>query len=714
MIPTTFAAGTPGPREQADPDDVVDQFEEAWQSGRRPDLDAYLPSGDGRRPLLVRLIHVDLERRLKAGEAARVEDYLARYPELGEAEVVLELLAAEHEQRRRREPGLGAEEYARRFPQYRERLGRCLEAEGTTCPADDAGDRPPVPARPAIAGYEVHEELGRGGMGVVYKARHLRLDRPVALKMILAGGHAAEADLARFRAEAEAVARLQHPNIVQVYEVGEAGGNPYFSLEYVAGGNLAQRLSKAPLPARDAAVVLEALARAMHAAHQAGIVHRDLKPANVLLAACGSASGEDAKPQAAWLPKITDFGLAKRLDLPGLTQTGAILGTPSYMAPEQAEGRTRDVGPAVDVYALGAMLYECLTGRPPFKAATAPETVRQVIADEPPPPSRLNREVPRDLETVCLHCLHKDPRKRYASAAELADDLARFRAGEPVAARPTSGAERAARWVRRRPALAALAAVSAVAAVGLLVTVLWYNARLQAEYVRVARERDAAEGARKDAQAARLATEQALRESERRLALNYFAYGRLCAAAARLATAADRAQAGESLREFRALEHGLTLLGDEAVKPALADYDAALREWSGSGPPPKALRRRALAVAQACRKPWTDLIDHECPDLANRVRGLLYDRAVRAAGELAGARRREDVPTALKEFWELYWGELVMVADGAVEQAMIRLGEALDGWHEGRAPAEVGRRAADLREACRLPAPVGRGLRTGG
>jgi serine/threonine protein kinase len=729
------------------PSDAVERFEDAWQAGLRPDLDDYLPAdGPDRRPLLADLVHVDLERRLKAGEPARVEEYLARYPELGEAGVVLALLAAEHEQRRRREPGLRAEEYDRRFPEYRERLHPYLhaDADGETLPGPVPSGADEAPALPAIPGYEVLGELGRGGMGIVYRARQVRLNRLVALKMILAGEQAAEADLARFRSEAEAVARLQHPNIVQVYEVGEHHGRPYLALEFCGGGSLEQKLAGTPLPPAEAARLLETLARAVDAAHRADVVHRDLKPANVLLTPNPKSEARNPKqirnpnegnpkqgrPEVSDLghsdlgfvsdfelrisdfsPKITDFGLAKRLDVPGRTRTGTVLGTPSYMAPEQAEGRGRAVGPTADVYALGAILYECLTGRPPFKAATPLETILQVIADDPLPPARLNREVPRDLETICLHCLQKEPHKRYARAADLAADLTRFRAGEPIAARPAGPVEGAARWVRRKPALAALAAVSALAAAGLLLTVVLYNARLQAEYGRVARERDAAEHARQEAHAARDAAEKALRESEHRLTLNYFAYGRLCAVAARLATAADRAQADEPLREFRKLERWLSLLGDEAVRPALADYGAALGAWR-SGPPPEQLRRRSLALARACRKPWTDLIDRECPELANQVRGLLYARAVEAADEVAAAPRREDAARASQEFWELYWGELVMVEDHAVERAMIRLGEALGQWHDGPAPAELGQRVGDLRRACRLPAPTGRRTRS--
>jgi tRNA A-37 threonylcarbamoyl transferase component Bud32 len=306
-----------------------------------------------------------------------------------------------------------------------------------------ACDSIPDAVRVTIPGHEIHDELGRGGMGVVYKARHLKLGRLVALKMILAGAHAGPADLARFRTEAEAVARLQHPNIVQVFEVGEHGGLPYFSLEFCGGGSLEKKLAGTPLPAREAAALLEVLARAVQAAHDKGVIHRDLKPANVLLADDGT-------------PKITDFGLAKKLDEAGQTASGAIMGTPSYMAPEQAGGKSLEIGPPADLYALGAILYECLTGRPPFKAATALDTMLQVVSDDPVPPTQLQSQTPRDLETICLKCLAKEPRRRYHSATELADDLRRFLAGEPIVARPVGRFERGAKWVRRNPVVAAL------------------------------------------------------------------------------------------------------------------------------------------------------------------------------------------------------------------------------------------------------------------
>jgi serine/threonine-protein kinase len=305
-------------------------------------------------------------------------------------------------------------------------------------------------ALPRIPGYEVEAVLGRGGMGVVYKARHLALKRTVALKM-LTGNHGRQADRARF--EAEAVARLQHPNVVQIHEIGDVGGRSYFALELVEGGSLARRLQGQRLPPCDAAGLVAKLAEAMHFAHSRNLVHRDLKPGNVLLAGPADA------PIAQCQPKVADFGLARFLDADdGQSEVGSVMGTPSYMAPEQAEGRGHSAGPAADVYALGAILYECLTGRPPFKGATRLETLEQVRSREPAAPSSLHRRVPRDLEMICLKCLRKQQERRYSSARELADDLGRFVRGEPVAARPVGVAERAWKWAWRRPTAAGLLA----------------------------------------------------------------------------------------------------------------------------------------------------------------------------------------------------------------------------------------------------------------
>jgi serine/threonine protein kinase len=368
------------------------------------------------------------------------------------------------------------------------------------------GDWPPaagptpfavVSGPPAVPGFEVLAELGRGGMGVVYQARQVALRRTVALKMVLNGAHAGSKELARFRAEAAAIARLQHPNIVQIYDVGEAAGRPYFALEFVAGGSLAQRLHGTPQPTRLAAQLVETLARAVHAAHANGVVHRDLKPANILLAPAtqGSASDPENAQNANALaaehgvmnvtPKITDFGVAKCVagdgegaGLRSSTATGELLGTPQYMAPEQAAFPRQPVGPAADVYALGAILYELLSGRPPFTGETPLDTVLQVLHNEPVSLTSLQPKVPRDLETICLKCLRKEPRQRYGSALELAEDIQRFLRDEPIRARPVRAAEKLCRWGRHHPVAAGLLAAALLAPVVALTALSLLSARL--------------------------------------------------------------------------------------------------------------------------------------------------------------------------------------------------------------------------------------------
>ncbi len=310
---------------------------------------------------------------------------------------------------------------------------------------------------PLISGYEILVLIGRGGMGVVFKAIDVRLNRLAALKMILAGAHAKQEDLVRFRIEAEAIAHLQHPNIVQLYEAGDHEGLPYFALEFVDGGNLQNKLTETPLSFEEGARLVEQLARATFFAHQKGIIHRDLKPANILLTSEG-------------IPKIADFGLAKRLNQEsGHTAAGDVLGTPSYMAPEQAAGKNSEIGTATDIYALGAILYDILTGHPPFKGSTVMDTLHHVIFSEPVPPARVRGDIPADLETICLKCLQKDPQKRYSTAEALADDLRRYLTGEPIQARPTPLWERTWKWAKRRPTAAALALVSIAAVLLLLV-----------------------------------------------------------------------------------------------------------------------------------------------------------------------------------------------------------------------------------------------------
>ncbi|MFO0866886.1 MAG: serine/threonine-protein kinase [Gemmataceae bacterium] len=313
-----------------------------------------------------------------------------------------------------------------------------------------------LPPLTRVAEYELLREIGRGGMGVVYLARHLRLNRTVALKMILGGALAAKDHLQRFETEAAAAAQLQHPGIVALYEVAAAEEQPFFSMEYVSGSSLAQLTHVGPLPSKRAASIVENMAKAVHYAHSKGILHRDLKPANVLL---------DEND----LPKIADFGLAKLMSTDsGQTRTGAIIGTPSYMAPEQAQS-SRDLGPASDVYSLGAILYELLTGRPPFQGETPLATLALVEKQDPVSIRLLNPAVDVDLETVCIKCLEKDPARRYASAQALADDLRRWRHGEPIHARRSGPIGRAIKWCRRKPALAALVAVTCLSILGIVI-----------------------------------------------------------------------------------------------------------------------------------------------------------------------------------------------------------------------------------------------------
>jgi WD40 repeat protein/serine/threonine protein kinase len=426
--------------------------------------------------------------RWRRGERVPAEAYFRLHPAFLEGDSAFELVYGELLLRESLGERPGLDEYLWRFPHFAERLRRqwyfheALRQDDTDNSLDSGvrtannlgRRRGPVPLvqGPALPGYELLEEVGRGGMGVVYKARQLGLKRLVALKMIRAGHLADTEDLERFRTEAEAVAQLRHPNIVQIHEIGEHDGCPFFSLEFVEGGSLAQNLAGLPLPSRTAAQLAETLARAMHYAHSSGIVHRDLKPANILLSGESGAGNAEANPEprsfrlALLTPKIADFGLAKRLDEDaGQTCTGAILGTPSYMAPEQAGGRPGQVGPAADIYALGAILYEMLTGQPPFKGPSPLDTLELVRLQEPVPPSRLQPKVERDLETICLKCLQKEPGRRYASAAALADDLHRFLDGRPILARPLGPVQRAARWCRRNPLAATLAAAAILALV---------------------------------------------------------------------------------------------------------------------------------------------------------------------------------------------------------------------------------------------------------
>jgi WD40 repeat protein len=459
-------ASAPGPGSDEEP---ARQLSRLWHIGQRPDVGDFL----GRYPALapvgaIEVLAVDQRERWQAGEKVPVEAYRQRFLALlVRDDDLLDLVY--HEFLLREELGERPcpQEYEARFPhlaaQFRLQLAfRCAvdapsagAAPSTVLPGAPSS---PSPLRwPEIAGLEIIAELGRGGMGVVYQAWQPDLNRFVAVKMILAGRGANPSDLVRFRAEAEAIGRVDHPGVVHIYSLGEQDGCPYYTMEFVDGGSLALKLAGTPLSPRTAAELVAQVALAAHAAHQRGIIHRDLKPGNILLAPSDQGIRLDGDATA-WLPKIGDFGLAKifRAGSESPTLSGAILGTPSYIAPEQARGESTAIGPATDVYALGAILYELLTGHPPFKAATPLETLQQVLSCDPVSPRRLQPVVPRDLETVCLQCLAKDPHKRYAGADALADDLQQFLRGQPVRARPVGLLQRSLKWAKRRPGVATL------------------------------------------------------------------------------------------------------------------------------------------------------------------------------------------------------------------------------------------------------------------
>jgi len=404
-----------------------------------------------------------------AGKCIPADERLRQHPELADepacaAELIYHDFSLRHE--------LGEspdwQQQLRTYPEHAALLERLRQADQLVEQTLVAPAQWPAGT---FADYDLLEEVGRGGMGIVFKARHKSLERIVALKVLRSDG--TDEERKRFEREAQAVARLQHPNIVQVYEVGETAGQAFVSLEFIDGQSLAHRLRGTPLPARQAAALVEILARAMHYAHEKGVIHRDLKPANILLA------GTPETRLEACIAKVADFGLAKKLDTQGDTHSGAVLGTPSYMAPEQAEARSAALDRRTDVYGLGAVLYELLTGRAPFRADTPLQTLKQVVEAEPARPRLLNAAVPRDLETVCLKCLRKEQPQRYPSAAALADDLRRFVQGEPVHARSIGALGRGWRWCRRKPALAVLSAVLVLAVLGGLTGILFQHRRAE-------------------------------------------------------------------------------------------------------------------------------------------------------------------------------------------------------------------------------------------
>lgn len=439
---------------------ICDRFEAAWKDGQRPRLEAYLSQADAHlhSALLRELLPLDWEYRMRAGDQPQASEYQTRFPAAGS---MLETIGRE--------------------------VAAATSVSG-------------VPTQ--LGRYRIVRQVGRGGMGVVYEGVHESLGRRVALKVLPRVNVADATARERFRREAETTARLQHPNIVQIFEVGEHDGQPFLALEFVSGPNLGHQLRRALQPPLQSAALVETLARAVHYAHEQGIVHRDLKPANVLLTSEKRNPGEvveretPASSSIEWTPKITDFGLARPVGESGLTATGDIIGTPAYMAPEQAWGKSKQqlVGPASDVYALGSILYEALTGRPVFQGGTALEALEEVRTQDPVPPTRLQPRVPRDLETICLKCLQKEPTKRYASALALAEDLRNFQAGRNIVARRAGPIELLNRWCRRNASLAIGTALGLIALISATALALNYAITIQ-----VRREQKLTQSALEDA-----------------------------------------------------------------------------------------------------------------------------------------------------------------------------------------------------------------------
>jgi WD40 repeat protein/tetratricopeptide (TPR) repeat protein/tRNA A-37 threonylcarbamoyl transferase component Bud32 len=558
-MPTMPGARPLRPSERIDA--ACDHFEAAWRAGRAPRIEDYLAAAEAADRPALRDQLLTLVRELRQAEPTRAGAEAVPVPTVAEVPTLAprmaptlplpDAAAAVHEQATRPPSGPFDPPLPRGAgspPGSEMPAGRMPEAQDTAVMPSPATAGQPDGASStrsrSFGEYEIVREVARGGMGVVFQARQVKLNRMVALKMILSGQLAGESDIRRFYTEAEAAAHLDHPGIVPIFEVGQHQGQHYFSMGFVEGESLAQRLTAGPLRSRPAAELLARVAEAIAYAHRRGVIHRDLKPANILIDTGGN-------------PRVTDFGLAKKVQGDShLTASGQIMGTPSYMPPEQAGGSRGAVGPAADVYALGATLYCMVTGRPPFQAATVMDTVLQVISDEPVPPRRLNPAVDRDIETICLKCLEKDPARRYPSAEELGADLRRFLAGDSIRARPVGRAERLGRWCRRNPWLAG--AVGAAAA--LLVAVAVLSLRYADQQAK-----------------AKAQVQTTLAESNRRLAMLDFERGR---------AAFEQGQIGPGLLWMVQTLKDATEAGDSAWQHAAL---ANLAAWRPHLPPLRAL-----------------------------------------------------------------------------------------------------------------------------
>jgi serine/threonine protein kinase len=538
-----------------------------------------------------------------------------------------------------------------------------------------ARHRPAASAETRFGDYELLDEVARGGMGIVYKARQISLNRTVALKMILSGRLATDDDIAQFYSEAKAAAALNHPGIVQIHEVGQVGDQHFFSMEFVSGQTLAQLLVDGPLPPEDAAVLIANVADAVEFAHQAGIVHRDLKPANIILDASG-------------YPHISDFGVALHSERDVSAESGSPIGTVSFMPPEQAAGNLDLIGPASDVYSLGATLYCLLSGTPPFRAASPADTLVQVLSHEPLPLRRLNDQIPADLETIAAKCLDKDPSRRYSSAQELALDLRRYIMLEPIHARPASQWTHFAKWARRNPSLALLAAVLVASVGALFATSLMYNSLLR-------EERTLAQESEQRALQLLGLSETLLTEiGQRRNATSVdllqqaMSLGRLRAAIQRVAASPSRDQAVAPIEVF---EHEAAFFndGDAArLRPLIDRVLTSIHDWS-DGPVPLEVEAAADELAQTCIEMWHQQADHD-PDARDQVGRIVRTQLAQIINLILSAPSQVAASELIDRFNRLRIGVLPIVGLPELIASCSSLATAFESWPDRQTGRQLG------------------------
>ncbi|MCA9011110.1 MAG: serine/threonine protein kinase [Planctomycetaceae bacterium] len=541
-------------------------------------------------------------------------------------------------------------------------------------------------------GYELQEEIARGGMGIVYRAYQKSLDRVVALKTVLAGKLASADEIHLFHTEARAAGRLNHPGIVPVYDVGECHGFHYFSMPLINGVSLGDRVARGPIDPDEAARYIKSAAETIQFAHDHDIVHRDLKPGNILINADGR-------------PMITDFGISRRIDdrhAPG--EAHSLAGTAEYMPPEQASGKP--TGPLSDVYSLGATLYCLLTGRPPFQASNALDTLLAVIESEPVPPRRLNERIPRDIDLICLKCIEKRPQDRYQSAQELADELERFLEGKPVLVHPVGNIGTFIRWTRRKPRNAALATGLVVCFTAALTVSIYYNYQLNIQREFLDMQREVATAAQREAELSEMRAVRLQKTTEELLArlataesgvvqaLQFSTLGEVCSAATNLANAKSRDQHEKTRAAFQTARELLNEKQQAALGPLLTKLDDIANRKEDD--PASALHAVDELIEQA-RQTWLEATA-DAPGARQQIRTVLYTRTDQLAGKISAAHEWHDAADDIISFLDLVHAELSIVGEADVYLKAQQLANAVEDWSSGPPSDAIRNAARDLRQ----------------